>query len=130
MNSFRFMALLAILAPASAAGAAYNADYPPLLSCRTQVIAHCNAGCAFGGGPADLSFDFNKGMINYCRGEQCDAGKITLETNKGQWDDQTYLLFSGKIDRGGKVWGVISVKPMTFYANGDAGDMFGNCATD
>lgn len=49
---------------------------------------------------------------------------------QGQWDDQTYLLFSGKIDRGGKVWGVISVKPMTFYTNGDAGDMVGNCATD
>jgi hypothetical protein len=127
--SHRLQVGLMLIAAAALAHPAGAAELKSL-SCRTQVIAYCDKDCEFGGGPADLSFDFAKGTIDYCRGEQCDEGKIKTTIQKGQWDDQDYLLFFGEVKRGGKVWGVISIKPMTFYANGDAGNMIGNCVAD
>lgn len=131
MNKQTFAAaalLAAALAPA--AMGAEKAVPPQSLSCRAQVVAFCNKGCEFGAGPADLALDFKKGVISYCRGEQCNDGKIKVETQDGQWDNEAYMLFTGKVKHGGKVWGLISLKAMTFYAKGDVGDMFGTCSSE
>jgi hypothetical protein len=99
----------------------------PSLSCRAQVIAFCDTKCEFNTGPADLSLNLPGGMISYCRGEQCDDGKIVVQEAEGQWNNEPYVSFEGTVDRGGRVWGMVSLKSLTFYAMGDAGDMFGTC---
>lgn len=105
---------------------AMAADLPDL-SCRAQVIAFCDTKCAFNTGPADLFVNLADGTIKYCRGEQCDDGQITVLAAEGQWNDEPYASFDGTVARGGRVWGMVSLKSLTFYANGDAGDMFGTC---
>lgn len=101
---------------------------PPELVCRTQVTASCDTACEFGGGPADLYLDLKHASVDYCRGEQCDTGKIDIRTEKGQWDGKDYLLFSGTVERGGRLWGLVSLHTLTFHAQGDAGEMFSTCS--
>lgn len=119
----------AIAIAALAALPAVAADLPAL-NCRAQVIAFCDTKCEFNTGPADLSIDLAKGTISYCRGEQCDDGKIAVVAATGQWNDEPYASFDGTVARGGRVWGMVSLKSMTFHANGDAGDMYGTCDKD
>jgi hypothetical protein len=122
ISHFALVGLAVVLAPLSAAAA----DLPSL-SCRAQVIAFCDMKCEFNTGPADISLNLAKGTINYCRGEQCDEGKIAVQEAQGQWNDDPYVSFEGTPERGGRLWGMVSLKSLTFYAKGDAGDLFGTC---
>jgi hypothetical protein len=99
------------------------------LSCRAQVVAWCDKQCEFGAGPADVALDLTAGTISYCRGEQCDEGRIKVDHQQGQWNDEPYLSFDGDVARGGRVWGLVALKSLTFYAKGDVGSMFGTCST-
>jgi hypothetical protein len=126
MRTQSMTALAAGLFCLCAAAPAAAADVPAL-GCRAQVIAHCDTKCEFGAGPADISLDPAKGTVSYCRGEQCDEGRIAVARQQGQWNDEPYASFDGETERGGRIWGLVSLKSLTFYARGDVGDMFGSC---
>jgi len=99
------------------------------LSCRTQIIYACTRTCTAKTGPADLSLDFDKKSGRFCRGEQCDDGKLSFQDEKGQWNQAPYRIFQlKKTGRGGyRVAGVISESKTFFAETKGLGRLAGTC---
>ena len=99
------------------------------LSCRSQFSYSCAAGCVAEPGPADITFDPAGLMAEFCRGQSCDSGKLTLSTTTGQWDDATYQLFQVEgLKPAFKLSGVIFPGAKTFSAHSDElGEIAGTC---
>jgi hypothetical protein len=113
-------------AAAGAESSAASADTSA--SCRAQVILSCEKNCtAEENMPADISLDFAGKTGSYCRGEQCDDGKLEFAEHPGQWDSVPYRVFT-LTDSTFTVSGAMSMGTKTFFATtSDVGTLFGVC---
>jgi hypothetical protein len=98
------------------------------VACRAQILWSCDdKGCENSLGPTDLSLDFDKKTVSYCRGEGCTDGKLSLYEFKGQWDEKTYTAFQASGD-GFKIEGILMPGQSVFHAEtDDVGTIAGNC---
>ncbi len=98
-------------------------------SCRGQVLLTCGKDCQLAdNGPADLNLDVKAKSGEFCRGETCTPGKLSVTNRKGQWDNRPYQYFSLSDSSGVLASGVIDVRSGTFFAlTSDIGTLFGRC---
>ena len=103
------------------------AELPASLTCKAEIVAHCDSRICDIGAYAVIDIDLRTNKAEYCRGERCDTTGIIVSQQLGDWNKQRYLLFTGNADGTGAIHGIISLTDKTFRADGDAGDMFGTC---
>lgn len=119
-------AMIAIaLATTLGSSPALSAD--ALLYCRAQLILSCGRTCtAEDNQPADVSVDFSAKSGDYCRGEQCDEGKLEFVEKSGQWDTAPNRIFT-LTGANFVVSGAVNTDTKAFFATSDLGMLFGNC---